>query len=96
MELVVTQVQRCIDWLEWLKVNVDLLFFTLFCQDCAGVHHKSIWWYLHKGYNRSIAVLQSANKMQQCIKLLATLGKRMLQYSRREADLVVQLQTLLC
>jgi hypothetical protein len=29
MELVVAQVQRGVDWLERLKVNVDLLFLSL-------------------------------------------------------------------
>ena len=43
MEFVITQIQRCVDRLERLKVNVDLLFLALVCQDCTSVHHQPIW-----------------------------------------------------
>ena len=37
MKLVVAQVEGGIDGLEWLEVDVDFLFFTLFCYNRATV-----------------------------------------------------------
>ena len=46
MELVVTKVERGIDWLEWLEVDIDLAFLAIFCQDSASVDHQAIWGHL--------------------------------------------------
>ena len=45
VELVVTEIQRCIDWTEWFKVDVDLLFFAFLCDDCTTINHKTIRWH---------------------------------------------------
>ena len=42
MELIVTQVQRRVDWLERLKINVDALFFAVVSQDSATVQHQAV------------------------------------------------------
>ena len=46
MEFVVTEVERSINWLEWLKVNIQLLLFAILCDDCTSVDYKPIWWHL--------------------------------------------------
>jgi len=38
MKFVITQVQGCVDGLEWLKVNVDLLFLAKLFQCTRPTH----------------------------------------------------------
>lgn len=45
VEFVVTQIQRCIDWFERFKVNVDFLLFSFFCHNCSTVNNQTIWRY---------------------------------------------------
>ena len=42
VELVVTQVERGVDWLERLKVNVDLLLLALIGDDSAAVDDEAV------------------------------------------------------
>lgn len=46
MELVVAQVERGVDRLEGLKINVHLLLFAIFCKDSSRIHNKPIIWNL--------------------------------------------------
>lgn len=43
MELVVTKIERGIDRLEWLEVDVDLSFFPFRRDDFTTVDHQAIW-----------------------------------------------------
>ena len=45
MEFVVAEVQRGVDWTEWFKINVDLLFFAFISDNCSTVDHETIWGY---------------------------------------------------
>ena len=45
VEFVVTEVQGGVDWLERLKVDVDLLLFALLCHNGPAVHHQTIRWH---------------------------------------------------
>lgn len=60
VEFVVTQIQRCIDWFERFKVDVDLLLFSFFCHNCSTVNNQTIWRY-YKGYN---AILDHYERLQ--------------------------------
>ena len=42
MKLVVAKVERRVDWLEGLKVDVDLLLLSLFCDDGAAVDDQAV------------------------------------------------------
>ena len=42
MKLVVAEIQRSVDGLERLKVNVDLLLLAIFCDDLPAEHHQSV------------------------------------------------------
>lgn len=42
MELIVTEIQRRVDRLEWLKVDVDLSFFSFRRDDFTAVDHEAI------------------------------------------------------
>lgn len=55
VELVVAEVQRRVDRLERLKVNVHLLLLALVRHDRAAVHHKTVWWdCLKRGVRRGV------------------------------------------
>lgn len=42
VKFVVAQVQRRVDGLEWLEVDVDFLFLALVCQNGPRVQHKPV------------------------------------------------------
>lgn len=42
MELVVAEIQRGVDGLEWLKVDVDLSLFSFRGQDFTTVHDQAV------------------------------------------------------
>lgn len=42
VEFVVAKVQRRVDGLEGLKVNVDLLLLAIVSHDCAAVDHEAV------------------------------------------------------
>lgn len=42
MELVVTEIQRCVDWLVGLKVDIDFLLLSRFRDDGTAVDHESV------------------------------------------------------
>jgi len=42
VELVVAQVQRRVDGLEWLEVYVHLLLLALLCDNCAAVDDQTV------------------------------------------------------
>lgn len=42
MELVVAEIERGIDGLEWLKVDVDLPFLAFGCDDFSTVNHQAV------------------------------------------------------
>ena len=46
MELVVAHIERGIDGLERLKVNVELLFLAILRHHCACVNYQPIWRHL--------------------------------------------------
>jgi len=46
VKLVVTEVQRGVDWLERLEINVDFSFFALGCQDFTAIDDKAVRWNL--------------------------------------------------
>mmetsp|Transcript_3732 Transcript_3732/g.13105 ORF Transcript_3732/g.13105 Transcript_3732/m.13105 type:complete len:297 (-) Transcript_3732:231-1121(-) len=44
VELVVAKVQRGVDWLEGLEVDVELLLLSLIRDDGSAVNHQAVWW----------------------------------------------------
>lgn len=48
MKFVVAQIQGCVDRFKGLKVNVDFLLFTLFCNNGSTVHNQTIGWHCIK------------------------------------------------
>ena len=45
VEFVVAQIQRSVNRLERLEVNIHFLFFIFGSQNGAAVNHKTIWWH---------------------------------------------------
>lgn len=43
MEFVVAQVQRSVDGLERLKVNIQFLFLSIICHNGACIYDQAIW-----------------------------------------------------
>ena len=43
VEFVVTKIQGCVDRFEGFKVYVDLLFFSIICDNGSTVNHQTIW-----------------------------------------------------
>ena len=44
VEFVVTEIERCVDWLKGLKVDVDLSFLAFRSDDFTTVNDQSVWW----------------------------------------------------
>ena len=43
MELVIAKIKRSVDWLEWLEIDRDFLFFSFVGHDRAAVDNQAIW-----------------------------------------------------
>lgn len=50
MEFIVAQIKRCVDRLEGLKIDVDLLFFAFIGDDGAAVDYQTVW----RNWKRSV------------------------------------------
>ena len=42
MKFIVTEIERCIDWLKRFKIDVHFLFFPIIGYDCSTVNDQSI------------------------------------------------------
>ena len=86
MEFVVTKVKGGVDGLEWFKVNVDLLFLALICQDGASVDNKAVGRYL---YTRNAGKLLPDCAILKCFRVSsawtarATAIRQAVVYARR-------------
>jgi hypothetical protein len=41
MELVIAQVERCVDWLEGFKINVYFFLFAFLSDNGTTIHHQT-------------------------------------------------------
>lgn len=74
MELVVAEVQRRVDRLERLKVNVHLLFFALLCDYSTAVDYEAVRRYWNEN---------TINYYKETFDFIYILGRILVKYTKR-------------
>lgn len=83
VKFVVAEIERCVDGLERLKVNIDLLFFAFVRHDGSTVHNKTVWWHCSQCVSWNITQPKEMTRTAGWLETVAHMSSSPLLYNLR-------------